>query len=278
LSTERKDHWSVALDRTYFSVLRPVGRIWAVAAVRGDATRLREVHARMEVLFQRGDRVVYLGDVVGVGPDIIGAVNEVLNFRRWVLSQAPFVHPDDVVVVRGSQEEMWRNLLQVQFAAAAGEVLAWMESRGVAKTVEAYGGRFSEGIAAARDGATVLGQWTAGLRAAIRAAPGHGSFYAMLMRAAATSDGGYLFVNSGLDPERRLSEQGDRFWWDSGGPDRMQAQYPEARLVVRGADPERRGITRRPFWLGLDGGGGEGGSLNAVCLSDAGEILETVTA
>ena len=266
------------LDRTYFSILRPVGRIWAVAAVRGEAARLRRVHARMEELFQRGDRVVYLGDVVGVGPDIIDAVDEVLRFRRWVLSQAPFVHPGDVVVLRGSQEEMWRNLLQVQFAAAAGEVLRWMESRGVAKTVEAYGGRFSEGLAAARDGARVLGQWTAGLRAAIRSAPGHGSFNAMLMRAAVTSDGGYLFVNAGLDPARRLAEQGVRFWWEASGPDRMQEPYPEARLVVRGADPERRGVIREPFWLGLDGGGGEGGSLNAVCLSVDGEMLEMITA
>lgn len=264
------------LDRTHFSILRPGGRIWAIAAVRGDAARLRQINARIEALFQRGDRLIYLGDVIGTGPDILGAVDEVLRFRRWVLSQPPFMHPDDVVVLRGSQEEMWRNLLQVQFAAAAGDVLRWMENRGVAKTVEAYGGRFLEGMAAARDGATVLGQWTARLRAAIRAAPGHGSFYAMLTRAAVTTDGALLFVNAGLDPDRRLSEQGDRFWWDAGGPDRMKERYPEARLVVRGADPERRGVTLEPFYLGLDGGG-EGGSLNAVCLSGDGEIIETVT-
>jgi serine/threonine protein phosphatase 1 len=268
----------VELDRTHFSVLRPAGRIWAVAAVRGDAARLRTVHAGIEGLFRRGDRIIYLGDVVGTGPNIIGAVDEVLRFRRWVLSRPPFAHPDDVVVLRGSQEEMWRNLLQVQFAAAAGDVLRWMETRGVAKTVEAYGGRFSEGIAAARDGATVLGQWTSRLRAAVRAAPGHGSFNAMLMRAAITTDGGLLFVNTGLDPDRNLPEQGDRFWWDAGGPGRMKKRYAGAELVVRGADPERLGVAREPFVLSLDGGSGEDGPLNAVCLSSDGEIIETITA
>lgn len=266
------------LDRTHFSMLRPGGRFWAVAAVRGDASRLREIHQGIEERFQLGDRIVYLGDVIGTGPDIIGAVDEVLRFRRWVLSRPPFVHPSDVVVLRGSQEEMWRNLLQVQFAAAAGDILRWMENRGVAGTVEAYGGRFSEGIAAARDGIMGLGQWTARLRGAIRAAPGHGSFNAMLMHAAVTSDGALLFVNAGLDPDRRLSEQSDRFWWDAGGPDRMKGPYPEARLLIRGADPKRRGVAREPYCLALDGGSGEGGALNAVCLSGDGEILETVTA
>jgi serine/threonine protein phosphatase 1 len=246
--------------------------------VGGEAEPLREIHAAIEAMFQRGDRVVYLGDLIGTGPDIIGTVDEVLRFRRWVLSRPPFAHLDDVVVLRGSQEEMWRNLLQVQFAAAAGDVLRWMEKRGVAKTVEAYGGRVSEGIAAARDGAMVLGQWTSRLRGAVRAVPGHGPFYAMLMRAAVTTDAGLLFVNSGLDPDRRLSDQGDRFWWDAGGPDRMKVAYPEAAVVVRGADPKRRGVTREAFWLGLDGGSGEDGALNAVCLSSDGEILETVSA
>jgi hypothetical protein len=236
------------------------------------------VHAGIENRFQRGDRVVHLGDVMGAGPDIIGTVDEVLRFRRWVISRPPFVHPNDVVVLRGSQEEMWRNLLQVQFAAAAGDVLRWMESRGVAETVDAYGGRFWEGLAAARDGAMVLGQWTARLRGAIRATPGHGAFNAMLMHAAVTADGALLFVNAGLDPDRRLSDQGDRFWWDAGGPDRMKTSYPEARLIVRGADPGRRGVTREAFYLGLDGGSGEGGPLNAVCLSCDGEILDTISA
>ena len=266
------------LDRTHFSVLRLEGRIWAVAAVRGDAPRLREVHAGIEARFQRGDRVIHLGDVMGAGPDIIGTVDEVLRFRRWVISRPPFVHPNDFVVLRGSQEEMWRNLLQVQFAAAAGDVLRWMESRGVAETVNAYGGRFCEGLVAARDGAMVLGQWTARLRDAIRATPGHGAFNAMLMRAAVTADGALLFVNAGLDPDRRLSDQGDRFWWDAGGPDRMKTGYPEARLIIRGADPGRRGVTREAFYLGLDGGSGEGGLLNAVCLSRDGKILDTISA
>jgi len=267
----------VILDETHFAILRPTCRVWAIAPVRGDASLLRELHAGIETRFQRGDRIVYLGDIIGVGPDVIGAVDEVLRFRRWVLAQPPFTHPDDVVVLRGSQEEMWRNLLQIQFAAAAGETLRWMEERGVAATVEAYGGRLSEGIAAARDGPTAIAQWTSKLRVGMRASPGHGLFHAMLKRAAITRDGGLLFVNAGLDPARALAKQGDRFWWDAGGPDRMTAPHAEARLVVRGADPERRGVTRADYWLGLDDGCGEGGTLNALCLASDGEVLETLT-
>ncbi len=269
---------AVALDETRFAILTPTRRIWAIAPVRGAASLLREIHAGIEARFQRGDRIVYLGDIIGVGSDVVGAVDEVLRFRRWVLAQPPFTHPDDVVVLRGSQEEMWRNLLQIQFAAAAGETLQWMEKRGVGATVEAYGGRLAEGIAAARDGPTAIAQWTSRLRIGLRASAGHGLFHAMLKRAAITSDGGMLFVNAGLDPARGLGEQGDRFWWDAGGPDRMTGPHPEARLVVRGADPERRGVVRETHWLGLDDGSGEGGALNALCLSPDGEVLETLTA
>ncbi len=268
----------MALDGTHFSVLNPAGRIWAIAAVRGDAERLRKIHDEIESRFERGDRLVYLGDVIGVGPDTIGAVDEVLRFRRLFLAQPPFMHPDDVVVLRGSQEEMWRNLLQIQFAAAAGYTLRWMEKRGVARTVQAYGGRYDEGIAAARDGPTALAQWTSRLRGGVRAMPGHTQFHAMLKRAAITGDGGLLLVNAGIDPKRALSEQQDRFWWDAGGPDRMTAPHPEAALLVRGTDPKRRGISREAHWLELDGGSGEGGALNAVCLSGGGEILHSVSA
>ncbi|MDG2284680.1 MAG: hypothetical protein P8N43_04005, partial [Alphaproteobacteria bacterium] len=106
------------LDRTHFELLRPGARIWALGAIRGDAARLRQVHARLAELFQTGDRVIYLGDVIGVGPAIVDTVGELLRFRLWVLSRPPFTHPNDVVVLRGTQEEMWRNLLQIQFAAA----------------------------------------------------------------------------------------------------------------------------------------------------------------
>jgi serine/threonine protein phosphatase 1 len=269
---------TVDLNPKHFALLRPGARIWAVAAVRGEAASLRAVHAQIARLFCPGDRVVYLGDVIGDGADIRGTVDEVLRFRRLVLSTPPFTHPGDVVVLRGSQEEMWRNLLQIQFAAAAADVLQWMADRGVAKIVEAYGGNFAEGLAAARSGAMVLGQWTSRLRSAVRAAPGHGAFMTMMMHAAVTTDGALLLINSGLDPKRSLAEQGDRFWWDTGGPNRMTERYSEAGLVVRGADPARGGVHHEVFRLALDSGCGEGGPLNAVCLSGQGEVLETVTA
>ena len=247
-----------------------------IAAARGEAERLRTVHAGIAGQFQVGDRVVYLGDIMGTGPKVRETIDELLLFRRWVLSTPPFTHPGDVVVLRGSQEEMWRTLLQIQFAANPAEVLRWMAERGVVKTLEAYGGQINEGVIAARDGPTALSQWTSPLRKAVRAAPGHGEFSTMLMRAAVTGDRGLLLVNTGLDPDRPLALQGDRFWWDGAGPDRMTGPYSEARLVVRGTDPERRGVVRETYWLGLDGGCGEGGPLNALCLSPEGTVLHEV--
>ena len=118
------------LNKPRFALLSPSGRVWAIAAIRGDAGRLEILHRQIMDLFKLGDRIIYLGDVLGTGPDIIGAVNEILRFRRWMLSQPPFTHPDDFIVLRGSAEEIWRNLLQIQFAAEPEDVLLWMEGRG----------------------------------------------------------------------------------------------------------------------------------------------------
>ncbi|MBM85250.1 MAG: hypothetical protein CMM47_04425 [Rhodospirillaceae bacterium] len=262
------------IDPKRFALLRAGERIWAIAAIRGDAERLKILHRRLAELFRPGDRVIYLGDVLGTGPAIREAVDELLRFRRWVLATPPFTHTADVVVLRGSQEEMWRTLLQIQFAAQPGEVLDWMAGRGVERTVEAYGGRFSDAVIAARNGPTALSQWTAPLRRAVRASPGHGEFAAMLLRAAITTDKNILLVNTGLDPSRVLAKQGDRFWWDPAGLERMTERHPEAALVVRGSDPRRRGFLHHGTWLNLDGGSGTGGPLNAICISPVGEILE----
>ena len=220
---------------------------------------------------------MFLGDVLGAGRHNRETVDALLTFRRWVLSYSPFVHPDDFVVLRGAQEEMLRKLLQVQFAAEPLEILQWMQERGVTGIVESYGGRFDDGIAAARVGLLALSKWTAQLRLSIRETPGHAAFAAMLKHAAVTADQAILLVNAGLDPDRRLAEQRDHFWWNTGGVERIERPYPEARLVVRGADPQRRGIVQKPYWVSLDGGCGEDGALNAFCFSAQGEILERVS-
>src|SRR3546814_12320078 len=83
-----------------FVELTRAGRVWAIAAVHGDAGRLAAIHDGIGERFQSGDRLVYLGDLMG-GGDVRATIAEALRFRRSVLAQPPLYMPADVVHLRG---------------------------------------------------------------------------------------------------------------------------------------------------------------------------------
>src|SRR5690349_24725183 len=144
-----------------FARLRAAGRIWAVAAIHGEARRLTELHDTISERYQEGDRVVYLGGYIGRGSAILATIDELLDFRRRVLGRRGGA-ACDVVVLRGAQEEMWQKLLQLQFAPNPGELLDWMARTGMETMVRAYGGDLRQGFAACRDGARMITRWTGG--------------------------------------------------------------------------------------------------------------------
>ena len=58
-------------DGNAFAVLRETGRIWAVGSIHGEADRLRALHQELTRFLQPDDRVVYLENYLGYGPDIV---------------------------------------------------------------------------------------------------------------------------------------------------------------------------------------------------------------
>ena len=91
-------------------------RIWAVASVHAQAQRLAKLHRTIAKRFQIGDRVVYLGNVIGRGTALRETLAELLAFRRAIIA-GPGMFGSDVIYLRGAQEEMLQKTLQVQFAA-----------------------------------------------------------------------------------------------------------------------------------------------------------------
>ena len=265
----------VAPDNEKFARLRRPRRIWAVGAVQGAIEPLVALHELIGQRFQPGDRLVYLGNLIGRGAAIGEVVDELIVFRREILA-LPGVIATDVVFLRGAQEEMWQKLLQLQFAPNPGDVLRWMASQGVAETLAVYGGRVADGLAASRDGAVALTRWTNGLRESIRRRAGHSNLYASLRRAAFTDDGGVLLVSAGLDLNRPLAAQGDSFWWGSNGFAHLDQPYEGFQRVVRGHDPDGGGVQVRDIAVTLDGGCGAGGSLVAGLFDRHGDVLDIV--
>jgi serine/threonine protein phosphatase 1 len=260
-----------------FVRLKGAQRVWAVAAIHGEAMRLRRLHDRISERFRDGDRIVYLGNYLGFGDDILATVDELLDFRCRVMArQRGFAC--DVAFLRGAQEEMWHKLLQLQFAPNPHEVLQWLVRAGIEPTIRAYGGELRQGLSAARDGPRTITRWTGALRRAMNAAPGHTALFTSLRHAAFTGEGGVLFVSGGIDPSRPLAAQGDAFWW--GGDDvlALEAPFEGFCRVVRGSDRRRRGLVETRFAVSLDAGGGRGGPLLAACLTASGGLGDLIEA
>lgn len=264
------------VDSQKFAILERVGRIWAIGAIHGHAARLAALHDELALRFQPpGDRLVYLGNYLGRGPDVAGTVEELLDFRSRLLA-LPGMFAADHVFLRGAQEEMWQKLLQLQFAVNPREVLDWMLGQGLGATLESYGLPAAAGIAAARDGTLSLSRWTARIRAAISARPGHRDMLSALRRAAHDDQSRVLLVHTGLDPTRPLSTQADRFWWGSPGFGSWDAPYAGFRRVVRGYDPAHGGVAETPYAVTADGGCGYGGTLVALCFDPDGRIVDRI--
>lgn len=267
-------------DNQIFATLRRARRIWAVASIHGEAARLAALHDLIESRFRHGDKLVYLGNFFGRGPDVRATVDELLRFRAQMLAR-PGMFVCDVAYLRGSQEEMWQKLLSLQMAPNPGEVLGWMLDQGLEPTLSAYGGNAAEAQNLARHGAMAITKWTSGLRAAMNAVPGHAALFAALRRAAFTApeEGeGILFVNAGIDPSRPLPAQSDSFWWAPGGFSKIAEPYAGFRMIVRGFDPQHRGILKGHYTTGIDAGCGFGGPLVAACFTRDGTIAETLEA
>ena len=186
------------VDKNFFATLRHARRVWAVAAIHGEAVRLNNLHDELVGRLRGGDRLVYLGNFMGRGSEVGATIDALLEFRRDFLA-APGMFACDIAYLRGQQEEMWQKLLQLQFAVGPAEVLAWMLDQGVDATLATYGGDVEEAGRRARSGALELARWTNELRRRMQDRTGHVELMTSLRRAAVTEDGSLLFVHAGID-------------------------------------------------------------------------------
>ncbi|MBV6633735.1 MAG: hypothetical protein KI792_11975 [Alphaproteobacteria bacterium] len=257
-------------------------RIWAIPAIHGAVDRLTALHTDLADWFQAGDRIVYLGNMIGQrdesGQDTIATINELLRFRREMMAK-PAIFSTDLVYLRGAQEEIWHRLLQLQFAAAPSDVLEWMLSHGAAPLVTAYGSDIHAGRNAARCGAQAITRWTNGLRQSIARHDGHRPLLSAIQRAAVTEYPhvkglNTVLVSAGICPTTPLEEQAETLWFGGQRFDQLDAPVHGYGRIVRGWRP-RRGLGEQVFQpeIGkvtacLDGGK----TLNLAVIGPDGKI------
>lgn len=255
-------------SRNGFVNLGNPNTIWAVPAIHSAAEDLTPLHDNILKHIKPGDRIVYLGNYTGYGENAIDSINELLAFRRLVLS-LPGMIPSDIVYIKGVQEEMLSKLMQLQFASQASDVLLWMLGNGLQATLNDYGVCVHDGIEACRRGVMDITRWTQHVQTQIRAHAGHENFMMCQHRAAYTCTETHksplLFVHAGLNTGKPLHEQGDSLWWESQSFETINTPYAPFEKVIRGYDPAHKGINLNCVTATIDDGCGFGGSL--VCTS-----------
>ena len=258
-------------DLPTIHILKRPSRIWAVAAIHGEAERLAALHDALAQHAREGDRLIYLGNMIGYGEKSKETVDELLDFRtRFIGRQGMFAC--DIAYLRGQQEEMWHKLLQLQFAPDPPRVFDFMMKNGVKSTVEAYGGSILEGRNVASQGPVAITKWTSALRSSFKAAPGHTKFLASVRRACHDDNNQFLFVSAGIDPKKPLSNQGDQLWWGGQGFDSLTKTYEPYKKIIRGFDTEKKGFDDQEHKLTIDDGCGFGGPLTSIALTAEGQI------
>ncbi|MDX1737945.1 MAG: hypothetical protein R3261_06885, partial [Alphaproteobacteria bacterium] len=251
-------------------------RIWVIGAIHNDVLSLRKMHSALYDKVESGDRIVYTGNMIGLFPHTRDTISEILGFRRWFLSLWPYMSPNDIVYLRGRQEEMLSKMLQLHFAQEPLQIIDYLYKTGLSPVLEGYGFRRHEFEDAAAVGASNLAEITTRLARVIRNYPGHDDLFKSLKHAAYSEDGVVLCVSSGLNGKIGLRDQGDNFWWGGENFARITHAYGGYCRLVRGFDPQHGGYREGAFTVSLD----QGESLKtvqAVCLDRFGEIVDRLS-
>ena len=262
-----------------FAELGSPRRIWAVSAINGDIDRLSTFHDHIASRFSVRDRLVYLGNYLGVesrhNPDII---DEMLAFRAALLSK-PGIESSDIVYLRGPAEEAWMRLLRLQFSPSPYQALEKLLASGIESYLRLYGVSVNDTKSMARAGSVAITRWTNQMRSLQRASAGHDALFCSMRRAAYTAaveQKRVLFVPANFDSSRLLDDQGDALWW-SAAPFRLAGRaVNNYSRIVRGFDSVNAGACLDQAEVTLDGGCGRGGPLVAACITPTGKISELI--
>ena len=219
-----------------FVELKHSKKIWAIGSIHSNFDSFNSIKEYILKNFLYGDKLVFLGNIIGFGKRSTETLSSVINLRNYLLSKF-FLKANDIVFLRGAQEEMFLKLLQLQTAPNPQDIVQWMFEHGVDKTASSYGFDSEEIIDISTQGTLSIRRWTAKLNKMISNFPGHKEYFSNLYHAAFSDTKKILFVNRGVDVSRPLSAQSDCFWWGYQNFSTLNKPYYTFTKIVRGYEP-----------------------------------------
>ena len=216
-----------------FSELSDANKVWAIGSLHSSLSSFESIKKYILSKFELGDKLVFLGNVIGFGDKSREIINEVLQLRFKLMAKYKLKNTD-IVFLRGAQEEMFSKLLQLHIAPNPIEILDWIFSHGVDQTIISYNFDPDEFKKTVTQGTIKINKLTTKLNIAISSNPGHKEFFSNLKHAAYTDTKEVLFVNRGVDISRPLSAQNDCFWWGYQNFSQINKPYFSFKRIVRG--------------------------------------------
>ena len=216
-----------------FIELNKSNKIWAIGSIHSNLNSFSSIKKFILNNFENNDKLIFLGNVIGLGDNSKETLNSVIDLRFNLMSKFK-LKPESIVFLRGAQEEMFSKLLQLQLAPNPAEIVEWMFDHGVNKTTMSYGFTDDEVKNIASSGTINISRWTANLNKVLEKNPGHRQYFLNLKHAAYSHTKKILFVNRGVDITRPLSAQNDCFWWGFQDFSTIQKPYKTFSRIVRG--------------------------------------------
>ena len=216
-----------------FSELIKANKVWAVGSLHSSIESFQSIKKYILSNFELGDKLVFLGNLIGFGDKSKEIIDEVLQLRFSLMAKYQLKHTD-IVFLRGAQEEMFSKLLQLHIAPNPIEILDWIFSHGVDQTIISYNFDPDEFRKIVTQGTIQISKLTTRLNNQISLSPGHKEFFSNLKHAAYTDTMEVLFVNRGVDISRPLSAQNDCFWWGYKNFSQINKPYFSFNRIVRG--------------------------------------------
>ena len=216
-----------------FLELKKTNKVWAIGSLHSSLNSFYSIKKYILSNFEPGDKLIFLGNVIGFGNKSKEIITEVLKLRFTLMAKYK-LNNKDIVFLRGAQEEMLSKLLQLHIAPNPKEILDWVFSHGVDQTILSYGFNPDEFRNIASQGTIQINKLTTKLNYEISSNPGHKEFFSHLKHAAYTDTKEVLFVNRGVDLSRPLSAQNDCFWWGYQNFSQINKPYFSFKRIVRG--------------------------------------------
>ena len=121
-----------------FIELKNASRIWAVGSIHSNLKSFNYIKNFTLNNFRNGDKLIFLGNVIGLGEQSKETLTSILELRFDLMSKFK-LKPNNIIFLRGAQEEMFSKILQLQIAPNPTEIINWVFDHGVDKTLNSYG-------------------------------------------------------------------------------------------------------------------------------------------